>query len=391
MHNSPILQVYDPSTVTFSHGKGVYLYGHDGKKYIDFHSGIATSSLGHAHPVLVETLKRQGEKLWHLSNLHTIPEAIKLAQKLVDISFADKVFFNNSGAESVECALKIARSYQCGKGNTQRYRFITLRRAFHGRTYTACSANEPNNFSPLLKPYVEWFDSAEPDINSIKNALTENTGAILIEPIQGEGGINVLDASFIKELRTICDQNDILLIFDCVQCGAGRTGKFFAHEHINVTPDICTLAKGLGGGFPVSACLSTNNASQFMTRGMHGSTFGGNPLATTIAGAVVDEILKDGFLENVTKNGQYLHKKLEDLSNKFSVIEQIKGKGLLIGVKVNTDSRALMKDLLNYGLLLSTASGNVLRIMPPLIITQQEIDEGISLLESYLQENKNKL
>ncbi|QGR02294.1 aspartate aminotransferase family protein [Ehrlichia ruminantium] len=391
MQDSPILQVYDPSLVTFSHGKGVYLYGHDGKKYIDFHSGIATSSLGHAHPVLVETLKRQGEKLWHLSNLHTIPEAIKLAQKLVDISFADKVFFNNSGAESVDCALKIARSYQCGKGNTQRYRFITLQHSFHGRTYAACSANEPSNFSPLLKPYVEWFDSVEPNIKAVKNALNENTGAILIEPIQGEGGINVLDASFIKELRAICDQNDILLIFDCVQCGTGRTGKFFAYEHVNVMPDICTLAKGLGSGFPVSACLSTRNASQFMGIGMHGSTFGGNPLATTIAGTVVDEILKPGFLENVTKNSQYLHKKLEDLSDKFPVIQEIRGKGLLIGVKVNTNSRALMKDLVNYGLLLSTARGNVLRVIPPLIITQQEIDEGINILESYLQENKNKL
>lgn len=387
MSNSPLLPVYSPSSVTFSHGKGVYLYGYDGRKYLDFHAGIATSSLGHAHPVLVNALKTQGEKLWHLSNLHTIPEAIKLAQKLVDISFADKVFFNNSGAESVDCCIKIARSYQCGKGNNQRYRFITMKGSFHGRTYAACSANEPSKFSPLLKPYVEWFDSVNPDITSIKNAINEHTGAILLEPIQGEGGINVLDDSFLKELRAICDQNDILLIFDCVQCGAGRTGKFFAYEHVGVTPDICCIAKGLGGGFPVSASLSTNNAAQFMSVGMHGSTFGGNPLATTISMAVIEEILKDGFLENVTKNGHYLYKKLEDLANKFPIIEQVKGKGLMIGVKFNTNvnARELMYELIDCGLLTSTASGNVIRVIPPLIINQQEVDEGVAILEGYLK------
>ncbi|WP_395878407.1 aspartate aminotransferase family protein [Ehrlichia muris] len=386
MTNSVILPVYAPSSTTFSHGKGVYLYDYNGKKYVDFYAGIAVSSLGHAHPTLVSALRTQGEKLWHLSNIYTIPEAIKLAQKLVDISFADKVFFGNSGAESIDCCLKIAKSYQCGKGNTQRHRFITIKKSFHGRTYAACSASDPSKFSPLLKPYVEWFDNVNPDITSVKNAINKNTGAILVEPIQGEGGINVLDDSFLKELRTICDQNDILLIFDCVQCGSGRTGKFFAYEHVGVTPDICCLAKGLGGGFPISATLATNNAAQFMGLGMHGSTFGGNPLATTIGLAVVQEILKDGFLDNVTKNSHYLYKKLEDLASKFPVIEQIRGRGLMIGVKVNTDSRALMRGLTNYGLLISVASGDTLRIMPPLTITQQEIDEGIAILESYLQD-----
>ncbi|AHC39043.1 aspartate aminotransferase family protein [Ehrlichia muris] len=386
MNNSVILPVYAPSSTTFSHGKGVYLYDYHGKKYVDFYAGIATSSLGHAHPTLVNALKTQGEKLWHVSNLHTIPEAIKLAQKLVDISFADKVFFGNSGAESIDCCLKIAKSYQCGKGNTQRHRFITIKKSFHGRTYAACSANDPSKFSPLLKPYVEWFDNVNPDITSVKNAINKNTGAILVEPIQGEGGINVLDDSFLKELRTICDQNDILLIFDCVQCGSGRTGKFFAYEHVGVTPDICCIAKGLGGGFPISATLATNNAAQFMGLGMHGSTFGGNPLATTIGLAVVQEILKDGFLDNVTKNSHYLYKKLEDLASKFPVIEQIRGRGLMIGVKVNTDSRSLVSGLTSYGLLTSVASGDTLRIVPPLIITQQEIDEGIAILESYLQD-----
>ena len=385
MNNSPILPVYAPSNVTFSHGNGVYLYGYDGKKYLDFHSGIATSSLGHNHPALVNALKTQSEKLLHISNLHTIPEAIRLAQKLVDISFADKVFFNNSGAESVECCLKIARSYQCGKGNTQRYKFITMKGSFHGRTYLACSANEPSKFSPFLKPYIEWFDSVNPDITSIKNAINENTGAILLEPIQGEGGINVLDDTLLKELRVICDQNDILLIFDCVQCGSGRTGKFFAYEHVGVTPDICCLAKGLGGGFPISASLSTNKASQFMNVGMHGSTFGGNPLATTVGMAVVEEILKDGFLENVTQNGNYLRKKLESLAHKFPVIKEIKGRGLMMGIKVSTDARQLMYELVDFGLLVSTASGNVLRIMPPLIINQQQIDEAVTILETYLQ------
>ena len=390
MDNSVILPVYVPSSITFSHGKGVYLYDYNGKKYVDFHAGIAASSLGHAHPALVDALRTQGEKLWHLSNLHTIPEAIKLAQKLVDISFADKVFFGNSGAESIDCCLKIAKSYQCGKGNTQRHRFITIKKSFHGRTYAACSANDPSKFSPLLKPYVEWFDNVNPDITSVKGAINKNTCAILVEPIQGEGGINVLDDSFLKELRTICDQNDMLLIFDCVQCGSGRTGKFFAYEHVGVVPDICCLAKGLGGGFPISATLATNNAAQFMGLGMHGSTFGGNPLATTIGLTVVQEILKDGFLDNVTKNSHYLYKKLEDLASKFPVIEQIKGRGLMIGLKVNTDSRTLMTELISYGLLISVASGNILRITPPLTITQQEIDEGITILENYLQDKHHQ-
>ena len=385
---SHILPVYSPIDIDFSHGTGVYLYGNNGKHYVDFHSGIAVSSLGHANPRLINVLKEQGEKLWHVSNTYRISSANKFAEKLIANSFADTVFFANSGSEAVECGIKIARSYQNGKGHKNRYRILTFHGAFHGRTFLTCAANDKNKFSALLNPYIDWCDNVEPNIESVKKAISNgNIGVILIEPIQGQGGIKVMSEDFLKGIRQLCDENDILLFFDCVQCGAGRTGKLFAYEHAKVKPDICALAKGIGGGFPLGACLATEKAAQYMSIGMHGSTFGGNPLATSVGNAVLDELLKNNFLKNVETTGNYLKEKLENLKKKFSVIEEIRGKGLMLGIKVKTDNQSFAKELSYRGLLtVGVTSDNVVRILPPLIITKKEIDEGIAILEQYLYE-----
>ncbi|MDG7053053.1 MAG: aspartate aminotransferase family protein [Wolbachia endosymbiont of Alcedoecus sp.] len=387
---SPILPVYSPININFSYGKGVYLYDVNGKRYIDFHSGIAVSSLGHANPQLISALKLQGERLWHISNTYNIPAANNFAEKLKDNSFADTVFFTNSGSEAVECGLKIARAYQNGKGSKNRHRILTFHGAFHGRTFLTCATNDRQKFSELLNPYIDWCDNVEPNIESVRKAISNSIGVILIEPIQGQGGIKVMDAVFMKELRKLCDENDILLFFDCIQCGAGRTGKLFAYEHIGVEPDICALAKGIGGGFPLGACLATEKAAKYMKVGMHGSTFGGNPLATSVGNAVVDELLSSSFLENVEIRGKYLKNKLEGLASKFPMIEEVRGNGLMLGIKVKMDSQKFAEELSYRGLLtVGVTSDNVVRILPPLIITEKEIDEGIEILTQYLSDTNS--
>ncbi|MCA4774823.1 aspartate aminotransferase family protein [Wolbachia endosymbiont of Mansonella ozzardi] len=382
---SPILPVYSPININFSYGEGIYLYDVNDKRYIDFHSGIAVSSLGHANPQLISALKLQGERLWHVSNIYNISAANNFAERLKDNSFADTVFFTNSGSEAVECGLKIARAYQNGKGSKNRYRILTFHGAFHGRTFLTCATNDRQKFSELLNPYIDWCDNVEPNIESVRKAISNSIGVILIEPIQGQGGIKVMDEVFIKELRKLCDENDILLFFDCVQCGAGRTGKLFAYEHIGVEPDICSLAKGIGGGFPLGACLATERAAKYMAVSMHGSTFGGNPLATSVGNAVVDELLSSGFLENVEIRGKYLKNKLEGLASKFPMIEEVRGNGLMLGIKVKMNSQKFAEELSYHGLLtVGVTSDNVVRILPPLIITEKEIDEGIEILTQYL-------
>ncbi|WP_264375080.1 MULTISPECIES: aspartate aminotransferase family protein [unclassified Wolbachia] len=384
---SPILPVYSPININFSYGKGIYLYDIDNKRYIDFHSGIAVSSLGHANPRLTDVLKLQGEKLWHISNTYNISTANKFAENLINNSFANTVFFANSGSEAVECGLKIARAYQNGKGNKNRYRILTFHGAFHGRTFLTCATNDRQKFSELLNPYIDWCDNIEPNIESVKKAISNGIGVILIEPIQGQGGIKVMSEVFMKELRELCNENDILLFFDCVQCGAGRTGKLFAYEHIGIKPDICALAKGIGGGFPLGACLATEKVAKYMAVGMHGSTFGGNPLATSVGNAVLDELLGPGFLENVEVRGKSLKNKLEDLASKFPMIEEVRGKGLMLGIKVKMNNQKFAEELSHRGLLtVGVTSDNVLRILPPLIITEKEIDEGIEILTQYLSE-----
>lgn len=384
---SPILPVYSPININFSYGKGIYLYDIDNKRYIDFHSGIAVSSLGHANPRLTDVLKLQGEKLWHISNTYNISTTNKFAENLINNSFANTVFFANSGSEAVECGLKIARAYQNGKGNKNRYRILTFHGAFHGRTFLTCATNDRQKFSELLNPYIDWCDNIEPNIESVKKAISNGIGVILIEPIQGQGGIKVMSEVFMKELRELCNENDILLFFDCVQCGAGRTGKLFAYEHIGIKPDICALAKGIGGGFPLGACLATEKVAKYMAVGMHGSTFGGNPLATSVGNAVLDELLSPGFLENVEVRGKSLKNKLEDLASKFPMIEEVRGKGLMLGIKVKMNNQKFAEELSHRGLLtVGVTSDNVVRILPPLIITEKEIDEGIEILTQYLSE-----
>lgn len=384
---SPILPVYSSININFSYGKGIYLYDIDNKRYIDFHSGIAVSSLGHANPRLTDVLKLQGEKLWHISNTYNISTANKFAENLINNSFANTVFFANSGSEAVECGLKIARAYQNGKGNKNRYRILTFHGAFHGRTFLTCATNDRQKFSELLNPYIDWCDNIEPNIESVKKAISNGIGVILIEPIQGQGGIKVMSEVFMKELRELCNENDILLFFDCVQCGAGRTGKLFAYEHIGIKPDICALAKGIGGGFPLGACLATEKVAKYMAVGMHGSTFGGNPLATSVGNAVLDELLSPGFLENVEVRGKSLKNKLEDLASKFPMIEEVRGKGLMLGIKVKMNNQKFAEELSHRGLLtVGVTSDNVVRILPPLIITEKEIDEGIEILTQYLSE-----
>ncbi|APR98134.1 aspartate aminotransferase family protein [Wolbachia endosymbiont of Folsomia candida] len=384
---SPNLPVYSPINIDFSYGEGVYLYDVDGKRYIDFHSGIAVNSLGHANPQLISALKTQGEKLWHISNTYNIPTANHFAKRLITNSFADTVFFTNSGSEAVESGIKIARAYQNGKGNKNRHRILTFHGAFHGRTFLTCAANDKRNFSELLNPYIDWCDNVEPNIESVKKAISNGIGVILIEPIQGQGGVKVMDKTFLKGLRELCDENDILLFFDCVQCGAGRTGKLFAYENIGVKPDMCALAKGIGGGFPLGVCLATERAAQYMAVGMHGSTFGGNPLATSVGNAVLDELLKADFLENIEARGKYLKSKLEDLARKFSIIEEVRGIGLMLGMKVKTDNKKFADELSHRGLLtVGVTSDNVVRILPPLIITEKEIDAGVEILSKYLSE-----
>ncbi|WP_341815571.1 MULTISPECIES: aspartate aminotransferase family protein [unclassified Wolbachia] len=384
---SPIFPVYSPININFSYGKGIYLYDIDNKRYIDFHSGIAVSSLGHANPRLTDVLKLQGEKLWHISNTYNISTANKFAENLINNSFANTVFFANSGSEAVECGLKIARAYQNGKGNKNRYRILTFHGAFHGRTFLTCATNDRQKFSELLNPYIDWCDNIEPNIESVKKAISNGIGVILIEPIQGQGGIKVMSEVFMKELRELCNENDILLFFDCVQCGAGRTGKLFAYEHIGIKPDIFALAKGIGGGFPLGACLATEKVAKYMAVGMHGSTFGGNPLATSVGNAVLDELLSPGFLENVEIRGKSLKNKLEDLASKFPMIEEVRGKGLMLGIKVKMNNQKFAEELSHRGLLtVGVTSDNVVRILPPLIITEEEIDEGIEILTQYLSE-----
>ncbi|ASI47511.1 MAG: aspartate aminotransferase family protein [Anaplasma ovis] len=391
MGSSCIIPFYAPFDVSFARGEGVYLYDTQGKRYIDFVSGIATVSLGHCHPALVNALETQGRTLWHVSNMYRIAEAERLAEKLVSCSFADLAFFCNSGAEAVECGFKIIRSYQNGKGRPERYKILTMRRSFHGRTYAACSANEPQHFMRLLHPYVDWFVSVNPDIDSVRSEVSKgNIGGVLVEPVQGQSGVHVLGEEFLKGLRGICDEHDVLLFFDCVQCGAGRTGKFFAYEHFDVHPDVCSIAKGMGGGFPIGSCLTTKNAGQFVAVGMHGSTFGCNPLATTVAYAAVSEILREGFLENVLNNGKYLVGELTKLSGKFSgTIEEVRGLGLMVGLQMSNkvNVRAFAGKVLEQGLLLSTAdSSNVLRMLPPLIVSKGEIEEALHIFERCLEE-----
>ena len=383
MAEAALFDTFARAPLRFERGEGVWLVTEDGERYLDFGSGIAVNSLGHGHPHLVEALKSQADKVWHTSNLFEQPGQEKLSRRLADNSFADKVFFANSGAEALECAIKTARRYQYSKGHPERFHIITFEGAFHGRTLATIAAGGQQKYIEGFGPKVEGFDQVPfGDLEALKAAVTEKTAAILIEPIQGEGGIRSVPKEFLQALRKMCDDNGLLLIFDEVQTGVGRTGRLFAYEWTGVAPDIMALAKGIGGGFPLAACLATAEAASGMTAGTHGTTYGGNPLAMAVGNAVLDVILADGFLENVRDVSLIFRQGLAALKDRFpAVIEDIRGEGLLIGVKAKVPSAELVAAMRAEHMLGVPAGDNVVRLLPPLTVTVEEAREGLSRLE----------
>ena len=387
---SAILGTYARRPVSFSHGKGCYLFSTSKDKYLDFVSGIAVNALGHCHDHLVKTVQDQAEKLWHVSNAFEIPEQEKLAQRLVENTFADYVIFMNSGAEATEASIKIARKYFFEKGQPEKNRIITFKGAFHGRTLASLfAANNPDHIKGF-EPKVEGFDQVDfGDHEALKKAINKNTAAIMVETILGEGGIKIIPDQCLQGLRKLCDEHDLLLILDEVQCGIGRSGKFFAFDWAGIEPDIVPIAKGIGGGFPVGACLVNKKAGSGMKPGNHGSTFGGNPLAMSVGNAVLDIILEKGFLENVVKIGEYFEAQLLKLKEKYpSVIEEVRGKGLLRGIKLKSDNAKFLNELFEHKMLAVKASENVVRLLPPLIVKEKEIDEAISIIEKVCEKLK---
>ncbi len=376
---TPVYPTYARFDLVPERGEGVYLYDADGRAYLDFGAGIAVNALGHAHPALVEALQNQAAKLWHTSNLYQIPGQEKLAARLVAATFADTVFFTNSGAEALECAIKTARRYHFAGGEPERYRLITFEGAFHGRTLATIAAGGKDKYLEGFGPKVEGFDQvAFNDIAAVEAAIGPQTGGILIEPIQGEGGIREADTGFMKALRRLCDENSILLIFDEIQCGTGRSGNLFAYEGYGVEPDIMAIAKGIGGGFPLGACLAREAAARGMVAGVHGTTFGGNPLAMAVGNAVLDVVLEDGFLEHVRKMALLLRQQLAQLSDTHdTIIEDIRGTGLMLGMKCRVPNTDLVKACLDEGLLLVAAGENVVRLLPPLIVSPQHVSEAV--------------
>jgi len=342
------------------------------------------SSLGHAHPHLVEALARQGAKVWHVSNLYQIPEGERFARRLVEATFADLVFFTNSGAEANEAALKMARRRQWIGGHGERYRTLTFEGAFHGRTLAMIAAGGQKKYLEGFGPKVDGFDQIPvTDLAAVEAAISPETAAILIEPIQGEGGVRMIPPAFLRGLREICDKCELLLIFDEVQTGMGRTGRLFAYEHCGVHPDILTSAKGIGGGFPMSACLATADAARGLTVGMHGTTFGGNPLAMAIGNATLDVILAEGFLDRVARLGLHLKQRLAELKDRRgSVIEEVRGEGLMIGLKLKLPPSSFAEAALAQKLLVIPAGDNVVRVVPPLVVDEAEIAEGVRRLDA---------
>jgi acetylornithine/N-succinyldiaminopimelate aminotransferase len=380
---SHLLPVFARADVAFERGEGAWLFGTDGERYLDFTSGVAVNALGHAHPHLVAALQEQATKLWHMSNLFKSPDGERLAARLCEQSFADMVFFCNSGAEAMECAIKVTRRYHAMKGHPERYRIITFEGAFHGRTLATLAATGAAKYLEGYGPPMDGFDQVPlGDVEAVKKAVGPNTAGILIEPLQGEGGVRAPDNAFFRALRQICDDNGLLLVFDEVQTGMGRTGELFAYKRVGVTPDVMSLAKALGGGFPIGACLATADAASGMTPGSHGSTFGGNPLAVAAANAVLDVMLKPGFFDHAQKMSLLLKQKLASVVDRHSdVLSEVRGEGLLLGVKAVVPAGDLVNALRDQKLLTVGAGDNVVRFLPPLIVTEAELDEAVQRLE----------
>jgi len=383
-----LLPTYNRTDIAFVRGEGSYLFAEDGRRYLDFGAGIAVNAFGHANPRLLKALTDQGGKLWHTSNLYRVPGQESLAKKLVANSFADTCFFVNSGTEAIELAIKMARRYHFVGGHPERFHIITFEGAFHGRTYAAINAggNEKylEGFGPRMPGFIQLGAG---NLDAVKKAISPETAAILIEPLQGESGVRVIAPDFLKGLRKLCDDHGLLLIFDEIQTGLGRTGKFFAYENLGVVPDIMTVAKALGGGFPVGAVLATANAAKGMTVGTHGTTYGGNPLAMAVGNEAVDMILEPGFLDHVNRVANYLRQQLGALiAAHEDVFESIRGQGLMIGLKLKTDAPAFIALARANGLIVLPAGDNVVRLLPPLNLSEAEAKEGIELLNKTASE-----
>jgi acetylornithine/N-succinyldiaminopimelate aminotransferase len=386
-----LLPTYNRADIAFVRGEGPYIFAEDGTRYLDFGAGIAVNALGHAHPVLVEALTAQAAKLWHTSNLYRVPGQERLARRLVDATFADTVFFTNSGVEAIECAIKMARRYHFAKGAPERFRIMTFEGAFHGRTLAAIAAGGQAKYLEGFGPKVEGFDQvAFGEIAALEAGLTPAHGALLIEPIQGEGGLRPAAAEYLRALRNLCDERGMLLILDEVQTGVGRTGNLFAHEASGVVPDIMAIAKGIGGGFPMGACLATAEAASGMTTGAHGTTFGGNPLAMAVGNAVLDVVLADGFLPHVEQVGNYVRQQLAMLIAEHPhVFEDVRGQGLMLGLKLKVPNTDFIAALRLHGMLAVTAGDNVVRLLPPLIVEEQHVREAIALLSAAAKDFEN--
>ena len=379
-----LVPTYARSELSFARGEGAYLFTASGERYLDFASGVAVTALGHAHPHLVRALNEQAKKLWHVSNLHRIPEQERLAERLCAATFADMAFFANSGAEAVECAIKAARRYHFKSGAPGRYRLVTFEGAFHGRTLATIAAGGQAKHLEGFGPPAEGFDQvASFDIAAVEAAIGETTAAILIEPIMGEGGMREVPSRFLQDLRALADEKGILLLLDEVQTGMGRTGRLFAHEWAGITPDIMATAKGLGGGFPVGACLMTEAVGSAMTAGSHGSTFGGNPLAMAVGNAVLDVVLGQGFLDRVARMGLKLKQRLAALTDEHdAIVAEVRGQGLMLGLKCKVPNQKLLEALRAEKMLTVQAGDNVLRLLPPLIVTEAEIDLACAKLDA---------
>ncbi len=386
-----ILSTYSRINLSFTHGKGSWLYTKNKKKYLDFTSGIAVNSLGHSNPTIIKALNEQSKKLWHTSNLYKIDEQEKVAKKLCKLSFADKVFFCNSGAEATDGAIKIMRKFHYAEGNKEKTKVIVFENAFHGRTLTGILAgsniSHRKGFLPHKKSTGGFVRATFNNIESLKKKIDKNTAGIFIEPIQGEGGINVAAWKYLKEVRKVCNQNKILMALDEVQCGIGRTGKLFAYEWSRIKPDLLTSAKGLGGGFPVGAILLNQKVSKTIKPGNHGSTFGGNQLASTVSLAILKEVSKKSFLQNVLKVGNFLNNEIRKLILKYpKKIDDVYGKGLMIGIKCRISNLDICSDFRSKGLLAVPASNNVIRLLPPLNIKMNEAKLAIKMINEALSE-----
>ena len=380
---SALAKNYNRRKISFKYGKGSFLYSTKGKKYLDFVQGIAVNSLGHTNPHLIKEINKQSKKLWHVSNAFIIPEGEKLATRLAKNTFADFVIFQNSGAEATEAAIKVARRYFYSIGQSKKNRILCVKNSFHGRTLATIYASGSKKMTEGFGPKVNGFDHFEfGDHKSLKKSITSRTAAIMVETVMGEGGIKVIPDWCLKGLRKICNEKKILLILDEVQCGIGRSGNFFAFEGSKIKPDIVPIAKGIGGGFPLGAVLMNKKVASGMTPGTHGSTFGGNPLAMSVGNAVLDQILKKGFLLNVKKLSKYFHSELNKLKKEFpKVIKEVRGVGLLIGLQLHNDQTKFIQKLIDNKLLTIRAAENVIRILPPLNVKKEEINIAINIIK----------